>query len=145
MWDRIREQRRDGVTVVITTHSMDEATELADRVGIMDHGHLLKLGAPADLTRSLPGKTTLELALSADDDSRNGVIPALAALDGVEQVEQVEGAEERVRLYVTGDAPLMVAPVAALLERHRVSLTDVKIGEPSLEDVFISLTGRALR
>ncbi|MGZ4430240.1 MAG: ABC transporter ATP-binding protein [Gaiellales bacterium] len=177
VWDRIRELRDQGVTVVITTHDMDEATALAERVGIMDHGRLLALDAPQALTRSLPGSTTLDLALAIGDDGRAGtVIDALAGLRGVERVERIEredgwegaGADDaaqpsagyaparaeaadgargplRVRLYVSGDAPLMLAPVAELLARHGITLSDVKIGEPSLEDVFIELTGRALR
>ncbi|HEV3012790.1 MAG TPA: ABC transporter ATP-binding protein, partial [Actinomycetota bacterium] len=73
----------------------------------------------------------------------------LGALDGVEQVERVAAAdprsELRARLYLVGEAPLLVAPVAALVARHQAQLTDVAIGTPSLEDAFIALTGRALR
>ena len=64
VWDRIRDLRAQGVTIVITTHDMDEAATLAERVGIMDRGHLLALDTPEALTRSLPGKTTLEIAMA---------------------------------------------------------------------------------
>jgi ABC-2 type transport system ATP-binding protein len=136
---------------------MDEAALLADRVGIMDHGHLLALDTPEELMRSLEGEGTLELA--ADGSADGTVVEALAALDGVDRVEQVHAATEngapdapapdsqplRVRLYVTGDAALLVAPAAAALTEHGLALQDVKLGAVTLEDVFIHLTGRTLR
>jgi ABC-2 type transport system ATP-binding protein len=145
VWDRISDLRGQGVTVVITTHDMDEATALAERVGIMDHGHLLALDTPAALTRSLPGKTTLEIAMAGVDGSLDAALQTLERLDGVERLERLESSDGHVRLYVTGEAPMMVAPVATALQAYGITLSDVKIGEPSLEDVFIGLTGRALR
>jgi ABC-2 type transport system ATP-binding protein len=181
VWDRVRDLQARGVTIVLTTHDMDEAAELADRVGIMDHGKLLALDTPDALTRGLPGQTTLEVAMALSDGTPpEDLLTALGALNGVERVERVEAAhagpaafaggwpgqngppgtppagpprpesiggprELRARLYVSGDAPLMVAPVARLLADRKAELTDVTIGTPSLEDVFIHLTGRALR
>jgi ABC-2 type transport system ATP-binding protein len=152
VWDRVRDLRARGVTVVLTTHDMDEAAELADRVGIMDHGKLLALDTPAALTRGLPGRTTLEVAVALDGTPAEELVAQLGELDGVERVERVAAAgpaappsELRARLYLLGEAPAMVAPVAELVIRHRAQLTDVTIGAPSLEDVFIALTGRALR
>jgi ABC-2 type transport system ATP-binding protein len=150
VWDRVRDLREQGVTVVITTHSMDEAATLADRVGIMDHGHLLALDTPQALTRSLPGSTTLDLVTSSSNGDGDGAaeLEALARLAGVEKVERVADSDPgtvRVRVYVTGEAPMMVAPVATTLSDLGINLNDVRLGEPSLEDVFISLTGRALR
>jgi ABC-2 type transport system ATP-binding protein len=145
VWDRVRDLRERGTTIVITTHDMDEAATLAERVGIMDHGKLLALDRPDALTRGLPGKTTLEVALAGADGNMAAAVEALERLDGVERLEQLEGSGGHVRLYVTGDAPLMVAPVAGALSGVGITLSDVKIGEPSLEDVFINLTGRALR
>ena len=156
VWDRLRELERGGVTIVLTTHDMDEAAALATRVGIMDRGKLLALDTPAALMRSLPGRTTLELGTDAGTESSEGVIAALAELPGVERVEQVQApvdnpggngsaAEIRVRLYVSGDAPPLVAPAATLLGREGRTLTDVRLGTPTLEDVFIHLTGRTLR
>jgi ABC-2 type transport system ATP-binding protein len=140
VWDRLRELRGRGVTLFLTTHDMHEAATLADRVGIMDHGHLLALDTPEALIRSLPGSSTLELATQG---SNGEVLDALGALEAVERVETVEGG--RIRLYLAGEAPAMVAPAAALLAEHGLHLDDVSIGTPSLEDVFIHLTGRALR
>ena len=154
VWDRITELRDAGVTVVLTTHDMDEAATLADRVGIMDHGRLLALDSPEALTRALPGSSTLELAVSGIPTASAGGSPAdrsplaaaLGTLEGVERAEDVtDGGEERVRLYLTADAASMVAPVARLVAERGGQLTDLRLGTPSLEDVFISLTGRALR
>ncbi len=167
VWDRLRELQRQGVTLVLTTHDMDEAAALAQRVGIMDHGRLLALDTPAVLMRSLPGRTTLELATSVEDGQppRSGhaggvngaadaVLAELAELPAVERVEQLPSettggdgppSDLRVRLYVSGEAPLLVVPAASLLARHGRTLTDVKLGTPTLEDVFIELTGRTLR
>ena len=145
VWDRIRELRDGGVTVVLTTHDMDEAAALTDRVGIMDHGKLLALDTAAALTRSLPGSATLDIDVErAVDDTDDAVLAALAPL--AERVEPVaDSGGMRARLYLSGDAAALVGPVADVLTARRARLTGVRIGEPSLEDVFLSLTGRELR
>jgi ABC-2 type transport system ATP-binding protein len=148
VWDRLRELTAQGVTLVLTTHDMDEAAALADRVGIMDHGRLLALDTPEALMRSLAGESTLEL--TADRPANGEVVAALAQLGGVDRAEQLQpgGADSaplRVRLYLSGDAALLVAPAAAVLADRGLALSDVKLGTPTLEDVFIRLTGRALR
>jgi ABC-2 type transport system ATP-binding protein len=167
VWDRLRELKERGVTLVLTTHDMDEAAELADRVGIMDHGKLLTLDTPEALMRSLPGRATLELtALESTERAADDVINGLTSLPGVERVEQVQSSEEtpfpggpagpapdaksstealHVRIYLSGDASLLVAPAATIIASHGLTLTDVRLGTPTLEDVFIDLTGRALR
>jgi ABC-2 type transport system ATP-binding protein len=126
----------------------------------MDHGHLLALDTPEALMRSLPGKTTLEVSSRLDGVAVGDVTAALAALAGVERVERMPAAgpsgppgapladgngDLRLRLYLSGDAPQLVAPVAGALAERGLPLTDVKLGTPSLEDVFIELTGRTLR
>jgi ABC-2 type transport system ATP-binding protein len=145
VWDRVRELRDGGVTVVLTTHDMDEAAALSDRVGIMDHGRLLALDTPAALTRSLPGSATLDIAVErAPGDTDEAVLAALGQL--AERVEQVaDGSALRARLYLSGDAAALVGPVSEALGARHARLTGVRIGEPSLEDVFLSLTGRELR
>ncbi|HET7482974.1 MAG TPA: ATP-binding cassette domain-containing protein [Actinomycetota bacterium] len=165
VWDRLRELRDSGVTLFLTTHDMDEAAELADRVGIMDHGKLLAMDTPAALTQGLPGQTSVELTVDGATDRRDELVGSLGALQGVERAEMVESQQGaaafgpgapgaavdgdghglRIRLYVEGDAPLLIAPAAAVLTAAGLTLTDVKLGQPSLEDVFIHLTGRTLR
>ncbi len=143
----MRELRDGGVTVVLTTHDMDEAAALTDRVGIMDHGRLLALDTPSALTRSLPGSATLEVDVErADADTDDGVLTALSALSAAERVEPVaDGGGLRARIYLSGDAAALVGPVSDTLTARKARLTGVRIGEPSLEDVFLSLTGRELR
>jgi ABC-2 type transport system ATP-binding protein len=143
VWDRIRELSAAGTTVVLTTHDMDEAGQLADRVGIMDKGTLLALDTPAALTRSLPGSSTLEIGVRAGPrpDSLPG---AVALLAGVERVEELPGGGG-LRLFLAAEAASLLGPVAALLAERGDTLTEARIGEPSLEDVFIDLTGRGLR
>jgi len=162
VWDRIRELKASGVTIVLTTHDMDEAASLSDRVGIMDHGHLLALDTPSALTRTLPGKSTLEITTSSPVElSPHRLTQCLGDLGGVERVELLDdlmGSEgdmgeepsggkggHRVRLFLTGSAPPMIAPVASGLADLGAALHDVHVGTPSLEDVFINLTGRLLR
>jgi ABC-2 type transport system ATP-binding protein len=145
VWDRVRELRDGGVTVVLTTHDMDEAATLSDRVGIMDHGRLLALDTPAALTRSLPGSATLDIDVErAPEDTDEAVLDALAPL--AERVEQVaDSSGLRARMYLSRDAAALVGPVSESLGARRARLTGVRIGEPSLEDVFLNLTGRELR
>jgi ABC-2 type transport system ATP-binding protein len=159
VWDRLRELQERGVTLFLTTHDMEEAESLADRVGIMDHGKLLALDTPSVLVRSLPGRSTLELTIRGlQGVSVAEVVAALAALGGVERVEEQPASLETstpesgagpdltvLRLYLAGEASPMVAPVAALLDEKDLSLTDVSLGTATLEDVFIDLTGRTLR
>ena len=145
VWDRIRELKESGVTVLLTTHDMDEAATLADRVGIVDHGRLLALDTPAQLTKSVIGSGTLEIMVEAVADSAD-LLAELQTLTAVERIETVGpvGPSVRARLYVAGEPARVVAPVAEIVVRRQGRLTEVRLGEPSLEDVFIHLTGRAL-
>ena len=153
VWDRLRDLREHGVTLFLTTHDMQEAAALADRVGIMDHGRLLALDTPPGLMRSLPGNATLELSTSTSNgrppDEVTGALERLADVERVEALKAEDGGdgdgELRVRLYATGDAPQLVAPAAAVLAELGMHVRDVTLSTRSLEDVFIHLTGRTLR
>jgi ABC-2 type transport system ATP-binding protein len=158
VWDRLRELKGRGVTLVLTTHDMHEAAALAERVAIMDHGKLLALDTPRALVQALPGSATLELAATGafGVQAADNVVASLRELPGVDAAERITlqpqsngspaGPDElRVRLYVSGQAPMLVAPAAESLAAHGLAMTDIKLGDPSLEDVFIHLTGRALR
>jgi ABC-2 type transport system ATP-binding protein len=153
VWDRLRELRDRGVTLMLTTHDMHEAAVLADRVGIMDHGKLLALDTPEALMRSLPGSATLELSVRAQNgDVPEPLVETLEQLGGVERVEAIhddtpddDASERRLRLYVSGEASQLIAPTATLLADRGLALNAVELGTPTLEDVFIHLTGRSLR
>jgi ABC-2 type transport system ATP-binding protein len=148
VWDRIRELREAGVTIVLTTHDMDEAAALADRVGIVDSGRLLALDSPTALVRGLAAGATLHAAVEpAGEGTTAGLLHRLGALAGVQRCEQVgtAGAVHNLRLHVTGDAGALVARVAAVVAAVGGRLIGVEIRGSSLEDVFIELTGRRLR
>jgi len=174
VWDRIRELRAAGRTIMLTTHDMDEAAALADRVGIIDHGRLLALDTPDALTRTLPGSSTVELDIRLPDGGRPGptqpdglaaLSADLAALDAVERIEPArpgepenptrtsdrdgsvdqDGQSVRLKLYLAVDPAQLLGPAAAAVAARGGQLHDVRLGRPTLEDVFIHLTGRGLR
>jgi len=157
VWDRIRDLRDAGVTIVLTTHDMDEAAALADRVGIMDHGHLLVLDTPDALTRELPGSESLDVTISRPATTAAAqFVELLERLEGVERVETMGNAgpadadiggrqDLKLRLYLSRDAAPMDATIAQQLAEHGAALTDFRLGHHSLEDVFLHLTGRLLR
>ena len=180
MWERVRQLRERGVTVVLTTHDMDEAAEMADRVGVVDHGKLLALDTPSSLIRGLSGQSVLEVTINkAPGDTTDQLIAALVAIPGVERGEAVASGPGSnggppmgmpmmaaaaaapaaavmplptngvgpvtLRLYIDGAPAAMLSPVVTVLAARGAELSNVHIGEPSLEDVFIDLTGRSLR
>ncbi len=148
VWDRIRELRAAGVTIVLTTHDMDEAAALADRVGIVDSGRLLALDTPAALIRRLPTGATLQVRVELAGAGKSaGLLDRLGTLAGVARCEQAstQGAVHTIGLSLSMGAAGMVAPVVAAVTEVGGRLTGVEIVEASLEDVFIDLTGRTLR
>jgi len=149
LWEKVAGLKAAGTTVVITTHDMDEAAELSDRVAIIDHGTVLALDTPERLVRDMHSERTLDCTVEAGPtgDARSLGL-ALAGLVGVRAVDQLDdpaGTGWRFRIDVDGEAAPFVAPVATLVAAAGARLTDVRLGEPNLEDVFIHLTGRALR
>ncbi|MHA3703516.1 ABC transporter ATP-binding protein [Jatrophihabitans sp. YIM 134969] len=146
VWDRVRDLRDSGVTVVLTTHDMDEATTLCDRVGIVDHGKILALDTPADLVRALPGSGTVELGVRGAGDDRR-LVQQFGELADVERAEELGRTDDvsRYRLYVRGDPSTLLAPLVGVVQAEGLTLADVGLGELTLEDVFISMTGRGLR
>ncbi|RME52918.1 MAG: ABC transporter ATP-binding protein [Caldilineae bacterium] len=135
MWDQVRAIREEGKTVFLTTHFMDEAEQLCDRVAILDHGQIIACDTPENLVRSLGEET--RLIFSVDGDFDPGV---LAGLPGVRTVER---SGERIVLRGTGDR--LVSSVVLALEDHGYPLRDLRTETPNLEDVFLELTGRAMR
>ena len=135
MWDLVRDVRARGCTVVLTTHFMEEAERLCDRVLIMDGGRIVALDAPAALVAALGAEKRLAFTLPA-----GGSAPDLAALP---TVERVEVAGERVALYGRGDR--FASSVVAALEDAGLDFRDLRTEQPNLEDVFLTLTGREMR
>jgi ABC-2 type transport system ATP-binding protein len=157
LWERVRALRERGVTIVLTTHDMEEADRLCDRIAIMDRGRILALDTPEGLRRLIPGGTILEVrvrvpeavAVGAPAATGERVRTALAAVPGVTAVEPrgASGPEEPAvyRLYATGDAGQLLASAAQAVVREDAELLDLRMARPSLEDVFIHLTGSDLR
>ena len=146
--DRINDLRDQGVTVVLTTHDMDEAEKLSDRVGVVDHGTLLTLDTPEALIRSLPGSGTLDATVLADGHHPDKIADLLAEVRGVHRVERIsadDAAELRLRLYVGAEPAALLGPIAQTLHEQRIPVSDLSLGSAKLEDVFIDLTGRELR
>jgi len=144
----VAELKAAGTTVVITTHDMDEAATLSDRVAIIDHGTLLALDTPARLVQGMSRERTLDCTVEPGPTGDAVTVGlALGSLAGVRSADQLDDPAGgwRFRVAVDGDAAGYVAPVAQLVHEAGGRLTDVRLGEPNLEDVFIHLTGRALR
>jgi ABC-2 type transport system ATP-binding protein len=151
LWEKVAELKASGITVVITTHDMEEAATLSDRVAIIDHGTLLALDTPEALVRGMAGERTLDCAVEPGDGpaaDAGALVASIGALSGVRETEQLDDpaiSGWRIRIHVEGEPASFVAPVAQAISAAGARLTDVRLGEPNLEDVFIHLTGRALR
>jgi ABC-2 type transport system ATP-binding protein len=145
LWETLQGLHRGGMTLILTTHYMEEADRLCQRLAIIDHGRILKLGTPKELKECLPGGDILDLLLV----SRDPVAPRLSKLQGVSRVETVEAdgdrnGAERLRLYVESRNGLLDEVLHAVRDEG-ADLKHVSLTSPSLEDVYIHLTGKELR
>ena len=138
--DTVKDLNRGGMTVFYTTHYMEEAQELSDRVGIIDHGDLIALGTQEELTRQVGQSDTLVLHFG-DDQNPAALVEAARALPNVEHAE-LDG--EMVRL-ITSSAEAVLAGVVGKATELGLKIRSIEIQEPNLEAVFLHLTGRALR
>jgi len=138
MWDAVRRLREEGITVVLTTHYMEEADELCDRVAIIDHGRILVEDTPAALKSSVGAQKVYALDLSDHEDTAT-LIEQLKKMQGVRSVEPTPGG---VRIFADNADGLLPEIVQA---SNLYGLRDLTITETSLETVFIRLTGRDLR
>lgn len=138
LWEIVQDLHREGQTVLLTTHYMEEADRLCARVAIMDHGRILALDSPAALKRTVGADTVV--TVQADGDPA-ALARTLAALDGASDAQVGEGV---VRLYVTGRDGVLPRVIGAA-DRAGHVVHDVQVTEPSLETVFIALTGKELR
>ncbi|MFF4801620.1 ABC transporter ATP-binding protein [Streptomyces sp. NPDC001351] len=149
--ERIRELRDRGVTVVLTTHDMDEAESLSDRIGIVDHGRLLALDTPRALTGALQGGTTITAQVRGAQVPSVEILAALTDLPGAGTVEHDapggsgSGDSQYFRVRTEKDPSVLLPDVLRIIVDRGVELVDLSIARPSLQDVFISLTGRELR
>lgn len=138
--DAVTDLNRQGMTVLYTTHYMEEAAELSDRVGIIDHGKLIALGTQKELTQVVGEHETLRLHLN-DDQSGEALAAALQKLPGVIKASSID---HQVVVLVP-EAEEALAPAITVANELGAKVRSVDIEEPNLETVFLHLTGRALR
>ena len=138
MWEAVRNLRQEGITVVLTTHYMEEADELCERVAIIDHGKILVEDTPSALKSSVGAQRVYELDLR----SQQGLPQLVRALEGKPGVTSVESTAKGLRILAEGTEGLLPEVVHAA---NPYGLRDLTITETSLETVFIRLTGRDLR
>jgi len=138
MWDAVRRLREEGITVVLTTHYMEEADELCDRVAIIDHGRILVEDTPAALKSSVGAQKVYALDLT-DHDGAGALAGQLKQMHGVRSVEP---SPNGLRIFADNADGLLPEIVRA---SNLYGLRDLTITETSLETVFIRLTGRELR
>ena len=139
MWELLTELNQKGLTILLTTHYMEEADQLCGRIAIIDHGKLLALDSPAQLKRSVPGGYLIELQVR--DGANDSFVGALRSLMGVVEIK-VEN--DRVRIYADRIEGLL-ANAMRLAGEQNIMVTDAHVSEPSLENLFLHLTGRSLR
>ncbi len=140
LWDLVDELKKSGRTVILTTHYMDEAERLCDRVAIMDHGRIIALGTPQQLISTVGGDHIVELAVSGQAD-RALDSKLLTAIPGV-QSHRVDASLHQ--LSVT-DLHTTVPRIFAAIDALGLHLTEFRTHSATLEDVFVALTGRNLR
>ncbi len=137
MWDEVRKLRDMGMTVFITTHYLDEADALCDRLSIMDNGEIVAEGTPAELKQEVLGDV-VAVSLPA------GGTGAAEVLDTAEYVRKLETTETGLRLYVD-DGATAIPLVLRALDAAAIKTEGIELHRPSLDDVFLAKTGRSLR
>jgi len=138
LWELVEGLRDAGKTILLTTHYMDEAQRLCDRVAIVDHGHLIALGTPRELIQSLGVEQVVECSVA---EGQSLSMASLEALPGVRRVQK----EDDLHTLQVDAAHETIPALLALLEASGLTLTALRTHSPTLEDVFVALTGRHLR
>jgi len=135
-WEIVRELKQNGVTVLLTTHLMDEAERLADRIAIIDHGRLVAFDTPSGLTGAQNSTVVRFIAPAGLDCTQ------LVALQSAHTAEEIRPGSY---LIETDTAPLLIAELTAWLRDQHITLTELRVGHGSLEDLFLRLTGSEMR
>jgi len=135
IWEFIKEINNEGTTIFLTTHYMEEADYLCDRVAIMDNGKIIALDTPAKLKSMMEREKILRIEMDYDE----GVIEAIKNVDGVKQISDEDGI---IKIIVEDRKGLLLDIIRNISDRNIKSIATV---EPTLEDVFITLTGKRLR
>jgi ABC-2 type transport system ATP-binding protein len=139
LWDLIESFKASGRTILLTTHYMDEAERLCDRVAIIDHGKVIALGTPRELIASLGVEHVVEFAIAHDGVQLDA--ETLREIEGVRTVRRVADAWE----LAAAQTHRVIPALLALLEQRQLELAELRTHSATLEDVFVHLTGRQLR
>jgi len=139
LWEILSILHDEGQTILLTTHYMEEADQLCDRLAIMDHGRILALDTPKGLKASVGADSIVTVHATGDLDEL--ALLLAQEVDGVTQSKQVDGA---IRIHVQG-ASSVLPPIVTAAERAGFRVNDLSVAEPTLETVFINLTGKELR
>jgi ABC-2 type transport system ATP-binding protein len=138
--DTVKDLNKQGMTVLYTTHYMEEAEELSDRVGIIDHGELIAIGTQKELTKQVGETETLVLHISENEDPQ----ALVSAFKGIKEVLEANIVDHEISIITPSAADVLASVVTKANERG-IKIHSVDIREPNLEAVFLHLTGRALR
>jgi len=139
LWDLIEEFKASGRTILLTTHYMDEAERLCDRIAIMDHGKVIALGTPRELIASIGIEHVVEF--SAGSAAKPLAVDPLRRMEGVREVRNENGGVQMLVTELHRAVPALLVELAA----QGAALTELRTHSASLEDVFVTLTGRHLR
>ena len=144
LWEILAELHGAGQTILLTTHYMEEADHLCDRVAIMDRGKILALDTPAGLKRSLGADTVVRVGSASNSETHDlrKLATVMAAMEGARSAHVSEGG---VVLYLSGPVSFTLPRVFSVAAANGFPVTDVSVTEPTLEAVFITLTGKELR
>lgn len=144
LWEIIQSLNREGKTIVLTTHIMEEAEELCGRVAIMDHGKIIALGSPSELIKKVKMENTITVV---PDIVSSRLIEQIKGIDSVRKVYTAPGEnEEKESIKVITDCPDEILPdVVSTIVNNGTKVLSVQLSRVTLEDVFIMLTGRSLR
>ena len=140
LWDHVRGLRDGGTTIFLTTHYLEEADALCDRLMIMDHGEIVIEGTPRDLKRQVAGESVVLSLRDYDGAGRR----ALALLGRQPFVREITTEDDQVRLYVD-DGSVALPQILRLLDAEEIGIRSMSLSEPTLDDVFLRQTGRSLR
>jgi ABC-2 type transport system ATP-binding protein len=135
--ERLRELNAEGTTIFLTTHQIDMAEQLCDRVAIIHHGRIAAVESPERLKSAIEGRRSVEISLNGSDPSHYG---GLAVVPGVTQAVKEGG---KLRLY-TADPPTVLKEVMGYVQEQGLPVTSINTCGPTLEDVFLSITGRPM-
>lgn len=139
--DTVLELNRQGLTVLYTTHYMEEAAELSNRIGIIDHGKLIAIGTQSELTRLVNEFDTVRIGVGGEIADPAGLIASIEKIAGVEQAALTDGS----LIVQTKNADAVLGDIVNHLSKAGIRVQSLRVDEPNLEAVFLHLTGRALR